>query len=55
MILEEKAIIAFNLKTPQPSPESRILVDAQAYSRIDRTGRGRRKDRAGAQQSLSKQ
>lgn len=51
MVLEEKAIIAFNLKTPWPFPVGCSLRIAQANRRIDRAGRGCRKDRAGAQQS----
>lgn len=53
MFLEEKARIAFNLKTPWPSSVGSPHQNAKAYSKVIRAGRGRGKDRAGAQQPSS--
>lgn len=53
MIFEEKAGFAFNLKTPWPSSVGSTLRKADAYSKVIRAGRGRGKDRAGAQRSSS--
>lgn len=54
MLLEEKACNAFNLKTPWPSICRLDLFETQTHiSKAVRTGRGRGKDRAGAQRPSS--